>query len=205
MSAGAARLFDRLQNARFYRQFHADAMQLVGDRTPGRWLDVGCGPGLWACLAAARGYDALGVDRDADMVSAARRRALRDRVTAQFATADIETMIASGERFDIVSASSLLVVTTDPRATLSQLFELVAPGGSVLVLEASPRMSRIGALKSFLSGRLGPGGSMLLNWALARSGSALDNAVFEDPRWVCEQAPMLGGMVNAWCLREPGS
>jgi len=66
-----ARFFQWLQSADFYRALHAEAVATV-PVTGGRWLDVGCGPGLVTSLAAARGFEALGVDPSAAMVEAAR-------------------------------------------------------------------------------------------------------------------------------------
>jgi ubiquinone/menaquinone biosynthesis C-methylase UbiE len=200
MSAAAVRLFTRLQNAQFYRDLHRDAGHLVAERPAGRWLDIGCGPGLWAGLAAEQGHQVLGVDRDPDMVDAARKSAGVASNNPAFAVGDTESLLASGERFDVVSASSLIVVTPDPARTLEQLVELTGEGGVVLVLEASPQMSRIRALGKVLFGRLGPGAGMLLLWSGARSGRALPHSLFERPGWRTMRRSLLGGMVNAWLV-----
>lgn len=198
MSVAAADLFSRLQDARFYRKLHVDAMALARARPGGLWLDLGCGPGLWASLAADAGYNALGVDRDADMIAAARRR--HGDSAARYEVGDIARMLSAGERYDVVSASSLAAVTGEPARTIAQLRELAAPGGIVLLIEAAPAMSRTKALAQILFGHLGRGAGMLAAWAAARSGSALPDRIFYDPAWTTIKRPLLGGMVNAWAL-----
>lgn len=67
------RLFTGLQDAAFYRDFHAAAAGLMGPGRGRSWLDAGTGPGLLTRLAAANGYRAAGFDRDPQMIEAARR------------------------------------------------------------------------------------------------------------------------------------
>lgn len=198
MSSAAAKLFSRLQKAEFYRKLHVDALSLAGERQGGNWLDIGCGPGLWAALAAAAGYGATGIDRDGDMIAAARHRHADS--PARFEVGDIASTLAAEKRFDIVSASSLVVVTPQPAATLRQLLQLLAPGGVLLLIEASPAMSRAKALAMILSGSIGSGAMMLQAWAMARSGSALPDSLFYDEGWTTTKHPMLAGMVNARSL-----
>jgi 2-polyprenyl-3-methyl-5-hydroxy-6-metoxy-1,4-benzoquinol methylase len=68
-----ATLFVWLQGAGFYRDVHQQAVDILPQGNGKTWLDVGCGPGLVARQAAARGYDATGVDADGNMVRAAKR------------------------------------------------------------------------------------------------------------------------------------
>lgn len=107
-------------------------------------------------------------------------------------------MIASGQRYDVVSASSLVVVTRDPGKTLRDLETLVKPGGQLLVIEATSRMSRPKALAAVLSLRLGRRGLMLLPWSLARSGRALPDTLFEQRTRPGRPHDLLNGMVRAW-------
>ena len=193
-------LFARLQAAAFYRGLHETAAGFAGvaqgDRT---WLDVGCGPGVFARIAAARGFQVRGIDRDSGMIATAERLAVMHGMTIEFAVSDLADEVAEG-RHDVVSASSLVVVTPDPRETLQHLLVLAKPDGRVIVIEAAPAMTRGRALRHWLRGGLGSGGAMLLLWAMARSGRALPDATFDDPRWTATQHPALGGLANVWVL-----
>lgn len=194
-------LFARLQAAAFYRGLHETAAGFAGvahdDRT---WLYAGCGPGLFARIAAARGFRVRGIDRDPAMIATAGRLAAMHDATIEVAVADLADEIAEGRRYDVVSASSLVVVTPDPRETLQHLLALAKPGGCVIVIEAAPAMTRGRALRQWLRGGLGPGGVMLLLWAMARSGRALPDVTFDDPRWSATKHPALDGLANVWVL-----
>ncbi|MGO9475233.1 MAG: class I SAM-dependent methyltransferase [Rhodomicrobium sp.] len=156
MSVKAARLFARLQDADFYSGLHLAAANLLPNGKLGQsWLDVGCGPGLLTRIAAEKGHAACGIDRDPDMIAAARHLASRRGCGASFAVSDIETARAAAGRFDVVSASSLLVVLPNPAETLRQLVDLTKPEGRLLIVEASSRMSRARAAWLWLRGRLG--------------------------------------------------
>lgn len=118
MTAFSVRLFSFLQGADFYR-LHETAALLPGECRS--WLDVGCGLGLMPRIASTRGYKARGIDRSAGMIEAARELAGFHRSAPSFACSGIETALAAGERFDMVSASSIVIVTADPLKTLASL------------------------------------------------------------------------------------
>lgn len=197
--SGAA-LFTRLQDADFYRGFHTTAADLMGKGNGRSWLDVGTGPGLLARLAAERGYRAAGIDRSQAMIAAAKCIAANRQAQVSFTVSDIATELASGRRYDVVSAASLLAVTVDPSETLRQLKSLLAPGGRLLVIEASQQMSKWRALNMLLARRLGGRGVMLLMWAMARSGHAIDPRLFDGTAYPPSRHKMLCGMVDAWIM-----
>jgi cyclopropane fatty-acyl-phospholipid synthase-like methyltransferase len=91
------------------------ALVLLADQglLSGRVLDVGCGTGEHAILAAERGASALGVDVSPLAIALARRKA-RDRgVTAAFTVVDALDLGALGEVFDVVVDSGLFHVFDD--------------------------------------------------------------------------------------------
>jgi ubiquinone/menaquinone biosynthesis C-methylase UbiE len=198
MSWASAKLFGWLESAPFYRAVHADAVQRLGPGGEKTWLDIGCGPGLVADLAARRGYQATGVDRDPAMVREAERRC---GGACQFVRGDL-MQLGAMPRFDVVSAASLLIVLPDARVGLAQLWGQVAAGGSLLVVETSPEMApaRAREVAPLLSGGWHPG---LWLWARARSGRAVDPAVFEtiSPSTRSRHA-LLHGLVDAWIFTK---
>lgn len=206
MSRRAARLFGWLQGADFYRALHVEAAALMGEGGGRTWLDIGCGPGLLTRLAADAGFAARGVDLDPDKIDLARRLAAREGVEATFDVADFQAIVDAGETFDVVSASSLLVVLSDPSDALGKLPRLVKPGGAMLVIEASESMSRGGSMRMILGWRAGKRGYMLALWAWARSGRALPLSVLARPGLSVTHHPLLGGMVRASLFRTaPGA
>jgi cyclopropane fatty-acyl-phospholipid synthase-like methyltransferase len=83
----------------------------------GRVLDVGCGTGEHALMAAARGFDATGIDAVAKAIDLAQRNA-RDRgLTARFLVWDALKLPDLGEQFDTVLDSGLFHVFDDEDRT----------------------------------------------------------------------------------------
>jgi ubiquinone/menaquinone biosynthesis C-methylase UbiE len=85
-------LFSWLQGADFYRDLHRQAVACLPHGAGSQWIDMGCGPGLVARLAAARGYAATGVDSSAGMVRAARLLARWQGSAARFQCGDLAAL-----------------------------------------------------------------------------------------------------------------
>jgi ubiquinone/menaquinone biosynthesis C-methylase UbiE len=200
-------LFRWVQGAAFYEDVHAAAVALLQRGEGLSWLDVGTGPGLVARLAARRGYDALGIDRDPAMIRAA--RALAPAVTSparcRFEVADLAAVEASCAAADVVSAASLLIVVPEPQGALAQLWGRVRPGGALLVVETTPEMTPARAAEIAPRTRRGRR-AVLAVWARARSGRAIAADLvpgFAPPDLATrERHPLLEGLVEAWVLRK---
>ena len=169
MIGASAQFFAWVQGATFYAEAHRDAVSLIPP-SGGRWLDVGCGPGLVPRLAADAGFDAVGIDRDPAMVRMARRQN-RDRLAPHFEVGDINTLSPSSA--DVVSATSLLAVLPEPHQGLHRLWAAVRPGGRLLILEATARMTpteaRVVAEDLPSHRRAG-----LMMWSRARRGRTIE-------------------------------
>jgi 2-polyprenyl-3-methyl-5-hydroxy-6-metoxy-1,4-benzoquinol methylase len=200
MSRLGATFFTWVQGACFYSAVHAEAVDLLSPGEGKTWLDVGCGPGLVARLAAARGYDARGVDRDRHMVDAARRNA--GRTGARYDVADLDSATRTTQ-VDVVSAASLLVVLPDAREGLAQLWRAVRPGGYLLVVETTSAMTPAAARR--IAPQLPDGRKLALRlWAKARSRRAVDATLIEtlpgtETRRVVS---LMHGLVGAWVIRR---
>ena len=82
-------------------------------RLVGRILDVGCGTGEHALMAAALGLDATGIDAAATALAAARRKADERGVSARFLEWDALELASLGEQFDTVLDCGLFHVFED--------------------------------------------------------------------------------------------
>ncbi|MGY1696919.1 class I SAM-dependent methyltransferase [Geodermatophilus sp. SYSU D00814] len=108
-------------------------------RAGGRVADVGCGLG-WSSIGIAAAYPAARVDGfDVDAPSVERARAaaaeagVADRVS--FTVADVAGLRDRAGGYDLVTAVECVHDLADPVGVLSAVRGLVAPGGTVLVVD----------------------------------------------------------------------
>lgn len=170
-------LFTWLQGADFYIDIHKQAVESLPAGNSESWLDIGCGPGLVTRLAAERGYRALGIDSDPQMIAAAKRIAQRTHSAAEFQTVDFTGLQAGSAQ--VVSAASLLAVLHDREAGLRSLWRLLRPGGTLLIIEPTVQMTSENAAHAIQNGLPSKRIMGLRMWANARQGNIVDPAIYD--------------------------
>jgi SAM-dependent methyltransferase len=112
---------------------------LMPDKPAGDVLDLGCGPGTLALLAARRGArHAVGVDINERAIRMAGVNARLNGVAAEFLAGDMYAPVA-GRRFDLVVSQPPYVI--EPGDTDSVVFMHAGPRGERLVLRALEGMA----------------------------------------------------------------
>lgn len=96
-------------------------------------LDLGCGTGSLALLAASRGHRVTGVDLSPAMIALARAK-LAGR-PAVFLTGDAAAPPVGEERFDTVLARHVLWTLPTPERVLRRWCSLLRPGGRLVLVE----------------------------------------------------------------------
>jgi SAM-dependent methyltransferase len=100
------------------------------DAKPGeRWLDVACGTGELAFLAAATGAEVTGCDLAPNLVETARRQAAEHGLDITFEVGDAEALPYGDASFDIVTSSIGAIFAPDHAAVASELARVCRPGG----------------------------------------------------------------------------
>jgi ubiquinone/menaquinone biosynthesis C-methylase UbiE len=197
----AAKLFTWIQGADFYRDLHRGAVEALPKGRGGVWLDVGCGPGLVTRLAAARGYSATGIDISPHMIHAARRIGRSEKSRARFKVGDTSNLPA--KTADVVSAASLLAILENKSRGLRALWKCVRPGGTLLIIEPTDKMTLHNAERILKRGLPGKRTKGLRMWASARQGKAVDPRIYEGLRAGSVRSfPLLYGLVAAWLIRK---
>jgi len=110
-------------------------------RLVGRVLDVGCGTGEHALLAASIGHDAVGIDMSARAIELVKVKAAERDLEALFVVADALRLVDLGDQFDTVLDCGLFHVLDDLEREryVESLADVVVPDGRVHVLCFSDR------------------------------------------------------------------
>lgn len=112
-------------------------------------LDVACGTGNAALLAAARGARVLGVDAAPRLLSVARERARTLGVSASFVEGDLGALPVDSASVDLAISVFGVIFAADPAAALGELARVLRPGGRALVtawVPAGPIDAMLGAV-----------------------------------------------------------
>jgi len=195
-------LFTWLQGADYYFDLHQQAVESLPAGKGETWLDLGSGPGLVARLAAERGYRALGIDTDPQMVAAAKRIACWKHSPAEFQTGDFTSLPV--ESAQVVSAASLLAVLPDREAGLRSIWHLLRPSGFLLIVEPTHQMTSENANRAIQNGLSKKRIASLRMWANARQGNIVDPVIYETlGAESIHFQPLLQGLVGAWVIQKP--
>ena len=115
------------------------------------YLDAGCGAGMAASIAAARGARVFGFDAAEALLTIA-----RDRVPAgDFRVADLEAVPFADGSFDVVTGFNAFQFAGDPVRALSEARRVARAGGRVVVMtwgdpEGMEAAAIVGALRPLL-------------------------------------------------------
>lgn len=112
-------------------EMHQAIVDSVGGGPGKRWLDVGCGTGELAFVAAATGAEVVGADLSPTLVETARRQAAERDVDVTFEVGDAEALPYEDASFDIVTSSVGAIFAPDHRAVASQLARVCRAGGQL--------------------------------------------------------------------------
>ena len=100
-----------------------------GDRV----VDIGCGTGNAALLAATRGAIVAGIDPAARLVAVARERATAGGLDAAFVTGTAADTPLGDDAADVVMSAFGVIFAPDPAAAVAEMARITAPGGRIVL------------------------------------------------------------------------
>ncbi len=108
----------------------ARAVVMAVDEMRGqRLLDIGCGTGNGATLAARRGARVIGIDPAARLLAVARDRAISDQLPIEYRAGRAESLEFDDDSFDVVLSIFALIFASDPHLAASEIRRVLVPGG----------------------------------------------------------------------------
>jgi SAM-dependent methyltransferase len=104
-----------------------------------RLLDVGCGAGQLAILAARRGAEVTGCDIATNWLEQARDRAAAEGLAITFEAGDAEALPYADGQFEVVASLIGAMFAARPELVAAELTRVCRPGGTIAMANWSPR------------------------------------------------------------------
>lgn len=117
---------------------HALVIDRLDPRPGERWLDLACGTGAVAELAARAGAAVTGVDLSPALIETARERARDQSLEIDYLVGDCERLDLDDGSFDKASSTCGIMFAPDHEATARELARVVAPGGRLALVNWTP-------------------------------------------------------------------
>ena len=100
-------------------------------------LDLACGTAVISHLLDDLGFAVTGADWSEAMLEQARNKAQKRGRDIRFIMRDAENTMEPRESYDVITNRHLVWTLVDPKACFAEWFELLKPGGKVLILDAN--------------------------------------------------------------------
>jgi ubiquinone/menaquinone biosynthesis C-methylase UbiE len=103
-----------------------------------RFLDVACGSGQLALMAARDGMRVVGVDIAPNQIDRARIRARAEELSVRFLVGDAEALPFDNDRFDVVVSMFGAMFAPRPQMVGRELLRVCSPGGTIAMANWTP-------------------------------------------------------------------
>jgi SAM-dependent methyltransferase len=123
----------------------------------GSLLDVACGAGQLALIAAREGVNVTGVDIASNLVQRAKARAKAEGLNARFQEADAEDLPFEEGSFDAVVSLVGAMFAPRPERVSRELLRVCAPGGTLAMANWTAE-GFVGRMFKTISGFIAPNG-----------------------------------------------
>jgi SAM-dependent methyltransferase len=117
---------------------HERVIETLGPQPGIKWLDLACGTGAVAELAAARGADVTGLDLAPGLIETASQRAAEQGLEIDYRVGDAERLDLEDASYDAVSSTLGIMFTPDHEAAARELARVTRPGGRICLANWTP-------------------------------------------------------------------
>ena len=119
------------QVAKFNEPPAEEFMSRLPLRAGARVLDVACGNGNLAMIAARKGCKASGIDIASNLIAQAKQRAAAENRAVDFREGDAEALPYADATFDFVVSMFGVMFAPRPRVAATELLRVTKPGGII--------------------------------------------------------------------------
>lgn len=130
------------------------------------WLEVACGTGELATVAARRGANVVGIDLAPVLIETAKRQAAGDGLEIDYRVGDAENLEVEDGSFDVVTSTFGVMFAPDQPRAAAELGRVTTDGGRLGLATWSPT-GGVGAMFKMMSAFQPPlpdGAGMPLDW-----------------------------------------
>ena len=117
---------------------HALVIERLAPAPGEHWLDLACGTGAVAELAAGAGADVTGIDLAPALIETARERASELGLAIDYAVGDCEELELPDASVDAVASTCGMMFAPDHTAAASELARVTRPGGRIALANWMP-------------------------------------------------------------------
>jgi SAM-dependent methyltransferase len=143
--------------SRFMEKDAVEFFRKLGIAPETRLLDVGCGAGQLALIAARAGAQVIGCDIATNWLDRARARALAEGLEVKFEEGDAEALPYRNGQFDAVVSLIGAMFAPRPELVAAELTRVCRPGGTIAMANWTPD-GFIGQMFKTISRHIAPSG-----------------------------------------------
>ena len=145
---------------------HVALIEALAPQPGERWLDVACGAGNVAELAAGTGARVTGIDLSPRLIEVAKARADAGGYEIEYRVGDVEQLDAGDASFDVVVSSVGMIFAPDHEAAARELARVTRPGGRLAFSAWTPESTVGEMFRVFAAFQppLPPGAGVPLAW-----------------------------------------
>lgn len=195
------------RTARALEPASAVAVDALRPHAGDRVLDVACGTGNAALLAAGSGARVAGIDASSRLIEVASQRARAEGVDGEWRVADLSELPFEDGAFDAAISVFGVIFAEDAAGAATEIKRVVKPGGTIVLtawVDAGPIVAVMAALSRAVAAEH-PGEQGQRTWLSWSDPDELRARFGEQVEITSHELPFEGTSPGAWVLEQASS